>query len=90
MKTFLITYDLFQPGQNYSGLVAELKKFPYWAHCLQSVWVVKATFSVVEIRSRLQVHLDANDKLLVIRATRPWAGRNLDTKVADWLEKSLT
>jgi hypothetical protein len=41
MGTLLIGYDLDKPGQDYSNLVAEIKRLGAWWHNLDSTWLVK-------------------------------------------------
>ena len=40
-KTFLVTYDLKIPGQNYSDLYDAIKSEGDWQHPLESTWMVK-------------------------------------------------
>ena len=40
-KTFLVTYDLKRPEQNYSDLYDAIKSEGDWQHPLESTWMVK-------------------------------------------------
>jgi hypothetical protein len=74
MKTYLITYDLMRPGQNYSTLIEAIKEIGAWYHCLASTWLVNTTLSAEEIRDLLKPPIiDTTDKLLVVRLHGEWA-----------------
>lgn len=34
MNTYIISYDLSDPGRDYSALYAEIKSFDNWAHLM--------------------------------------------------------
>ncbi|MBP8591051.1 hypothetical protein KBI33_01105 [Candidatus Shapirobacteria bacterium] len=92
MNTFLITYDLGLPEtyEDYKLLSQYLKSYPYWAKPLQSVWLVKTTKTVSEVRDEIKSKIDANDKVLVIDVTRTgWATFNVSKEVTDWMKNNL-
>ena len=65
MSLYLIAYDLDKPGQDYDDLYSDLNRIG--AERIQdSVWVVKGTYDCVELRKRLQAHMDSNDRILVV------------------------
>ena len=68
MKTYLISYDLDKPGQNYHPLIERLKAVGA-VKVLYSEWVLRTTASAVEIRNDLQRFIDGNDMLLVVGLT---------------------
>jgi hypothetical protein len=43
MPAFLVTYDLNKPGQNYDGLIEELKKTAGWWHYMKSTWILSTS-----------------------------------------------
>lgn len=90
MKTYLIGYDLNKEGQNYASLIKRLEVlFPtYWRH-LDSTWIVKTTFTAVEIRDDLRKHIDSNDELLVVGLTGVGAWTGFNTKGSEWLKNNL-
>jgi hypothetical protein len=68
MRTYLISYDLDKPGQNYDGLIVRLKALGA-IKMLYSEWVLRAASTAVAIRGDLQRFIDSNDKLLVVGLT---------------------
>lgn len=84
--TYLITYDLNRPGQNYSELFEAIKAYGTWAHAPKSVWLIRARdTSTADIRDALLGHLDDNDQLLVVQLSGPAAWKGFSKKVSDWL-----
>ncbi len=78
MRAYLISYDLLNPGQDYKSLHEAIRNLDQtvW-HGLESVWVLKSSYSASQIRDYLSQFLDFNDRLLVIAASPEWASRNL-------------
>lgn len=87
MRPYCVSYDLKKPGQNYAGLIDELKKCAEWWHYLGSTWLVTTNESVHQLSARLRQVIDKNDDLLVIGITNdhdgwlppdawPWIKRN--------------
>jgi len=89
MGTFLITYDLHKPGQDYKDLHEAIKAVGTWWHCLDSNWIVKSTATAEQIRNTLTPHIDANDALLVVRLSGEGAWRGFSTECSDWLKNNL-
>ena len=86
MKSFLITYDLCRPGQDYPNLIEAIKRnVMSWAHPQLSVWIVKSTSTAVAIRDGLLPYLDRNDKLLVWELGSDGAWSNLGQEISNWL-----
>jgi len=89
MKTYIISYDLLKPGQDYSDLIQAIKDISgYWAKPLESFWIIKSDLSAVEIRDYLKGYMDQNDKVFVSTVGSTWAGWNLGQKVYDWLKEN--
>ena len=82
-KTFLITYDLKRPGQNYSDLYDAIKSEGDWQHPLESIWAVKTGTSVSAgtLYKRLRPLIDENDSLFIVEIT--------DQDRQGWLAKSF-
>ena len=80
MKLFLITYDLRQPGRNYTNLYELIKSIAgegMWQHPLESMWIVKLKDSsnANEITDRIREVLDPRDGLFVVDISmRPYQG----------------
>ncbi len=88
MAVYLITYDLKKPGQDYSGLLKEIKKFSSWARLSESSYAVETNQTPETVCNTLRRHMDANDNIYVINLKRPYSGFG-PQEVNDWLEKKL-
>ncbi len=71
MKLFSITYDLKQPGKNYTELYDKIKGFAgegKWQHPLESCWIVKVeeTVTVDSVTQMLRSAMDQNDSIFVV------------------------
>jgi len=89
MNTYLVSYDLINPGQNYHKVIALLKTYTGWAKPLESTWLIKSPATAAQVRDHIMTVLDRNDKLLVITATAPAAWSNLDPQVTKWIQDEL-
>jgi len=89
MATYIISYDLNSPGQDYNSLFEVIKSFGNWWHCLDSTWAIETPSSAEQILDRLSQELDANDALLVVKSAGigAWAGFN--TECSTWLTDNL-
>ena len=88
MASYLITYDLNSPGQNYNDLYTVIKGLGTWWHCLDSTWIIKSNLTAVQIRDSLSAKIDKNDSLLVASiSSAAWKGFSADC--SDWLKKNL-
>lgn len=75
MKTFAITYDLKQPGRNYSALYDAIRTLAgedNWRHPLDSVWIVRTDDETTaqNIYEMIHKQMDTNDSLLIFEITR--------------------
>ncbi len=75
MNSFIITYDLNNPGKNYSSLIARIKSYTHSKIC-ESAWIVKSYNNSLEIRDDLISVLDTNDRLFVAKLTGQAAWSN--------------
>ncbi len=89
MNSYLITYDLMSPGQDYSSLHESIEKYNNYWKCLESVWIIKSDMSAKEIRNELAKHVDQNDKLLVAKLSGEAAWRGFSDKCSKWLKDNL-
>jgi CRISPR/Cas system-associated endoribonuclease Cas2 len=76
MKTYLITYDLDKPEQNYTGLIGRLGEHGAIRVAL-SVWAVQSAWTAIQLREDLKRFIDSNDRLLVAEITSNWASWNI-------------
>lgn len=88
MATYIISYDLKKPGQNYEKLHEAIKSYGTWAKINESLWAVVTASTAVEIRDKLLAHIDSNDRLFVIKSGVEAAWRNSICK-NEWLKERL-
>lgn len=89
MANVFVSYDLDKPGQNYEGVIAEIKTHGAWAKVEYSLFYLSTQETAKSIAAAVWAKMDANDKLIVIDATNNmayWYG--LDTKVADFMKQN--
>lgn len=92
MKTYLISYDLRVPetSEDYTRLINHIKSYTYWASPLKSVWFIKTSKSVSQVRDDITTETDANDGLLVIDVTSAnWGTKGIVQKVTDWMKNNI-
>lgn len=93
MSVFTVSYDLHDPGRDYSDLHDAIKDYPGYAHILESTWLISISNSnASEIRDDLKPHVDYNDRLLVTQISESlgssWATTFTDDHT-DWLHNEL-
>ncbi len=89
MSLRIITYDLRQPGRDYSGLYEAMKSIGATrCHPLGSVWLVRTGSSNAAVRDTILPHLDANDGLFVATMGPDWAAFGLASQDVQWLRQS--
>lgn len=86
MAVYVVSYDLNAPGQDYSDLIAEIKKYAY-CYALKSMYFIDSSDSAGSIRDNLMRFLDKNDVLYVIEIKKHW-GCNRQMACATWLKDS--
>ncbi len=89
MKTYLISYDLRVPetSEDYTKLIDHIKSYDSWATPLKSVWFVRTSKSVSEVRDDIKTETDANDGLLVIDVTDShWATKGIKSEASEWMK----
>lgn len=90
MNVFLVSYDLREPGQDYAGLISELKSSHSWWHHLKSTWLVATDEPADQLFARLAEHVHPNDRVLVLEVSAG-AGRQgwLPKRAWKWLDQHL-
>lgn len=88
MKTYLVSYDLNSPGQNYDNLINELCKYPGYCHVLKSQWFICSEGNSADVFNHLRKYIDKNDRLLISELTANHVGW-LDQEAITWLNKSF-
>lgn len=87
--TYVISYDLNTPGQNYNDLYKEIKAISNsWCHPVDSTWYITSDLSAEAIRNRLYA-VDGTDAVIVSKASAPAAWEGLSTEVSNWLQGNL-
>jgi hypothetical protein len=83
LAVYIVTYDLISPGKDYAPLLTEIRKY---THCdaLKSAYFIDTRESAVTLRDKLKKHIDANDKLYVLRLRGEWAASRSMT-CTEWL-----
>lgn len=89
MSTFLITYDLNKPGQNYDKLYEKIKSLGAWWHHLDSTWIVETSLTIGEVQDRLLSVLDDSDSLLVMNINGDTYAGWLTQDAWDWLKEHV-
>ena len=78
MRRYLISYDLYQPGDNYPEFTAEIKRLGEdWEHPLANVWIIDTYLSASEIRAALSEYLVTGDKLYINELGYDYAGMDI-------------
>jgi hypothetical protein len=78
MRRYIISYDLYRPGNNYSDLTTEIKRLGEdWEHPLANFWIVETKLSAGEIRGILGAYLVTGDKLYIREAGEDVAGMDI-------------
>jgi hypothetical protein len=87
MSVFLITYNLFKPGQNHKQILDEIKTYN---HCQlsESAYAIISGKNSEELFAIFKPLLDSNDELLVIPLQKKAAGQS-NQKVNDWVMEYL-
>lgn len=88
-KSYLITYDLMSPGQNYNKIKEVITSFNKWANIQQSVWVISTSLSGQEVYDKIRTAIDYNDKLAVFGLNGAGWWNGLSKQVSDWLKDNL-
>lgn len=82
--TYIVSYDLDNPGQNYKDLITAIKTHAY-AKITESCWCIFTDSSSTDIRNDLKQYIDANDKLFVAKLSGESAWSGLPDKVSEWI-----
>lgn len=80
MRRYIISYDLYRPGNNYSEFTAEIKRLgDDWERPLANLWIVDTYLAACEIRHALGEHLSTGDKLYICEMGDDYAGMDIGT-----------
>ena len=91
MPLYIVSYDLNEKeSKSYKELYETLQAYPYWAHPLESTWVISTDHSAKEVNERLRLLLGQKDNLLVVEFKKDagyWGW--LSKTFWEWLRKRL-
>lgn len=88
MRTYLVTYDLNNPGQKHQSVLDTIKNNYSWARLSESSYTIYTSETPQDIYKRFAPFLDGNDNLYVIHLNRNYYGQG-PQDVNDWLNKHL-
>ncbi|MCD8553705.1 hypothetical protein [Seleniivibrio sp.] len=86
MAVYNVTYDLNATGQNYDGLIAEIKRSASWCKYQKSAFLIYTGETAQQVCDRLKPFIDKNDYLLVINCCGSRQGW-LSQEAWDWINK---
>lgn len=90
MPSYLIGYDLREPGKDYEKLFEAIKSVASnWWHCLDSTWIIKHAGPAKAIRDALTSHIDQNDLLIVVNLSGEGAWQGFSDECSSWLKNNL-
>ena len=87
MPAYIISYDLRQQ-RDYDSLYEAIKSYGTWAHIAESTWAVVTSSSAVAVRDHLSKHVDADDRIFVVKSGVEAAWRNVICR-NEWLKEHL-
>lgn len=86
-SNLFISYDLNNPGQNYSAVIEKIKSLGGWANVQKSFWFLSTSLTAQQVANALWSVMDANDSLIVIDANANDAyWFNLDPAVSKYIQ----
>ena len=88
MAVYVVSYDLNKTGQKYKDLFEELEKSPGWCREVDSTWLISTTETAEQLWQRISPSFDANDRCMIVNATRPFAGW-LSEPTWEWIRANL-
>lgn len=88
-RNLFISYDLYNPGQDYTSIIEKIKSLGNWAKVHKSVWYVNSSYTPQEALQKLRTVTDTNDSLIVIDASANEAcWYNLSDEVAKHIKSN--
>lgn len=88
MSVKLITYDLNNPGQNYTKIEAKIRSYKSSVRLSESSYAVSTMDDPQSIYNGFKPFLDQNDTFLVLTLNAPYHGQAYDD-VNKFLEQYL-
>jgi hypothetical protein len=86
-NNLFVSYDLYNPGQNYEKVAEAIKSLGNWAKVQKSFWYVNSNYTASRAVDIVWAAMDTNDSLIVVDATNNNAAwRGLSTEVSDFIK----
>jgi hypothetical protein len=90
-NSLFISYDLYQPGQNYEAVAKAIQELGSWAKVQKSFWYVRSEFTSAQACQHVWQVMDATDSLIVVDATNNRANwQNISPDVAAFIQQNWT
>lgn len=86
-KCYIISYELGRQ-RAVNNFITAIKSYGNWARINSSTWAVVTSSSAVEVRNNLDHHLEAGDRIFVIKSAIESAWRNTECS-SEWLKNNL-
>lgn len=87
MTSYVVSYDLKQPGRDYEPLWTELKRLD-GHRTLESLWLVAVTNTATELKDHISKFVDANDAIWVLELTKNYNFQNAKTGTNAWISSN--
>lgn len=86
---YIISYDLKNPGQDYTSLYEAIKSCGDWQHPLESMWFLSTNSSADNIYNIIKPCLDNNDLLFIselnVKNRQGWMAKSC----WDWINSHI-
>ena len=90
MKTYIITYWLRSPWDNYFPFYDAIKSnYPEWQHPLEETWFIKTDDEPQQIINNIKPLLKDTDSIFVVEITNNYAGW-MPKSIWKWLKSEIT
>lgn len=76
-NNLFVSYDLRNPGQDYSAAIEAIKQLGSWAKVQKSLWYVNSSHTAQQAVEHVWPTMDRNDSLIVVDASNnnaSWQG----------------
>ena len=86
-NNLIVSYDLYNPGQDYSKVIEAIQNLGSWAKIHKSVWYVNSSYTASQAADKVWAVMDRNDSLFVVDATNNSAAwQNLSDEVSNHIK----
>ncbi len=86
-NNLIVSYDLYNPGQDYTKVIDTIKTLGSWAKIHKSVWYVNSNLTAAQAVDKVWAAMDKNDSLFVVDAKNNNAAwQNIDEKVSNHIK----